>query len=1612
MTPRLLHSSLSSPSTYKMDDDFGLTQDCVEWNDENAVDLRNQLVNTPVRTGTKKAYSPNQEIEDLWKLLGTPSQQSQTKQLQRSHSYPMPRNHRQQRKRNRIENDDRKRKRPPSADSTNHQTKASTSTSEEDTSYQASVGFEELLRQLDTSEKSKSPGKNANTKLSPVQLKTPTTVHDSASAKIQPPDHDHTNTVMPPPQGRTFIVPSLPSSVHLQKKPSPKKAAIQTPAAKTAPNRITPTAWDLQQKQQPPSISTTNVRAGLPFIAPATSAASEFDDDFDLSEADLAALDAVVSSQTDTRNAAVVTQNIISKTTAKTTAPPPPVPPLASKPDVDDEFGDFNFDFADLDVQIAQKLNGVAAAKPPRESFGDPFGDAFDFSELDKTISERKPKSILKPKERTYRVDMSSLQIPPSNAQVSNLLVSGYDPNRSFVGFSRYQVVAVNDDSHSYTKAVMVKSWNSEMGGEDKTKAVLHRPSNSQGKLTRQVEETVGEGWIFLRGEWYHTSIQPKDTIHLCSLSGRYQTNLDALPVILHTNEPSGSDRDDLILVLHPDTLVAPTTVSETVSCSRRAVLRSRLGSTGISSKAALYGTMRHLLFEKCMNHQDFSIKFAKDSVLAIVRQTAENLVALGIKEAEARKEILRVLPQLQQFRSEFMDANDRPLDKASKLEGNGVNPDLNFVTRSVEGTEESLVSPEFGLKGNVDVTVKATTQDVPSHFVTNPTGPETSRVGIELKTGHNQNPQNAHMAQLALYTLMLSARYGRSSLDDRHASKTGMLLYVNPEGMRAVRVSPLIPELKSLIGQRNTVASELRKVTAPRGVQIVYEGEDAEDEKTRFLIGPAPSASLPEVLSAPQPCNRCYANRECMLYGAADLSTKPEGQLNRLKESHAKLLAHFCGHLEEQDLQYFLDWDRLIDLEADATAKSITSAWLTPSLELEKSTGRTVSSLVLDERFVSPSQDEGGSDFVPITLHRSSDAESNTEFSTLSIEKGNLVVISADATSLASSSEEHRKKKTKATRNTLHIARGFVHSLDDSKIVVNVSAQESRQLNREHETAKIQRRTMKLRLDRDDVQTGLGTTRQNLINLFTGDVKPFENSKSDPKLSQNHFVRNRYAWLRNAVVKLHAPQYDQRKCHSMFDQANSVRIPGCDINSLEQEFYQLNEDQRDAVKKVFSAKDYSLIQGLPGTGKSSTIVFVARLLAAHGKRVLITSYTHAAVDNLMMKLIDKGVSATAKSGCSPRMIRVGKKASSHLAVHPILLSEAATNLQQSIDQSSRKPSSDALQTVLSNARIVGVTALSIPRSSVLVGQDFDVVIADEAGQISQPAILGALMAADTFVLVGDHKQLPPLVTSEAAEKAGFGVSMLSRLAEKHADCIAQLTLQYRMHEDICQICNDIVYAGKLKCANEVVRSQLLQLSRFQQSDSWASRIVSPKRPVVFVNTDFFDRDTSQSITKQLVGLERRPEKSGHGNMVNDNEVSIVKRIIHELLESGLPASSIGVISPFRAQVRQLNESEAMSHWKTAGLEISTIDRYQGRDKQVIIISFVRSNSKGYSGRLLNDFRRLNVAVSRAMKKLILVGSYSTLHGGSDVLRPVLEGFTARKQVVKIPEHILRSQLS
>lgn len=257
----------------------------------------------------------------------------------------------------------------------------------------------------------------------------------------------------------------------------------------------------------------------------------------------------------------------------------------------------------------------------------------------------------------------------------------------------------------------------------------------------------------------------------------------------------------------------------------------------------------------------------------------------------------------------------------------------------------------------------------------------------------------------------------------------------------------------------------------------------------------------------------------------------------------------------------------------------------------------------------------------------------------------------------------------------------------------------------------------------------------------------------------------------------------------------------------------------------------------------------------------------------------------------------------------------------------------------------------------------------DEASQITLPTCLGPLRFADKFVLVGDHHQLPPLVRSKSAKKGGLDVSLFRRLSEAHPDSVVDLVYQYRMNADIMHLANKLIYNDRLKCGNDVVASQVLDLARpngltacGSPKACWLEQVLDPQRKVVFLDTD------------DLPALDSRV-----GDLVqNEGEATLVKKIVFGMIRCGVSVDQIGVISPYRQQIKLLSHL-LHSSASTSSLEILTADKSQGRDKDVIVMSMVRANDGGFVGDLLKDWRRMNVSLTRAKRKLIVVGSRKTL---------------------------------
>uniref|UniRef100_A0A1U7YE82 DNA replication ATP-dependent helicase/nuclease n=1 Tax=Nicotiana sylvestris TaxID=4096 RepID=A0A1U7YE82_NICSY len=233
---------------------------------------------------------------------------------------------------------------------------------------------------------------------------------------------------------------------------------------------------------------------------------------------------------------------------------------------------------------------------------------------------------------------------------------------------------------------------------------------------------------------------------------------------------------------------------------------------------------------------------------------------------------------------------------------------------------------------------------------------------------------------------------------------------------------------------------------------------------------------------------------------------------------------------------------------------------------------------------------------------------------------------------------------------------------------------------------------------------------------------------------------------------------------------------------------------------------------------------------------------------------------------------------------------------------------------------------------------------------------LGPLTFASKFVLVGDHYQLPPLVQSAEARENGMAVSLFCRLSEAHPQAICTLQSQYRMCAAIMELSNALIYGHRLRCGSSQVEKAKIKYTALPSGPTWIKEALNPDRPVVFINTDL------------LLAFETNDRKAVNNPM----EANIIAEIVPRLLSRGILEEDIGIITPYNSQADLIRQSVSTS------VEIHTIDKYQGRDKDCILLSFVRSseNPRNYVSSLLGDWHRINVALTRAKKKLIMVGSF------------------------------------
>jgi ATP-dependent RNA/DNA helicase IGHMBP2 len=426
-----------------------------------------------------------------------------------------------------------------------------------------------------------------------------------------------------------------------------------------------------------------------------------------------------------------------------------------------------------------------------------------------------------------------------------------------------------------------------------------------------------------------------------------------------------------------------------------------------------------------------------------------------------------------------------------------------------------------------------------------------------------------------------------------------------------------------------------------------------------------------------------------------------------------------------------------------------------------------------------------------------------------------------------------------------------------------------------------------------------------------------------------------------------------------------------------------LNPEQTEATARALAAEDFFLVHGPPGTGKSHVLAEVAAEAAARGERIVATAASNAAVDHLLELCLARGLKAIRLG--HPARITPALLAHSldvKVEAHPDaklareLFDEAyalqgyarrqrahgrsrdrADNARDAraearrlLDEA-RERERRAVRAILDAAQVVCATLAGLGGSD-LSAERFDLALLDEATQATEPMSLWSFLRAPKVVLAGDHRQLPPTILSEEAAKGGLALSLFERLLEDAgAPASTMLKEQYRMHEEIMAFPSAEMYGGQLRAHPSVARRKLEELAPLQPLDA---------PPVLFLDTagKGFDDEVAP-------GTESR---------VNPGEAALVIARLNELLAAGLAAAEIAVIAPYSAQVSLLRSlSQGVD-----GVEVDTVDAFQGREKEAVLVSLTRANPDGELG-FLTDLRRINVALTRAKRHLFLVGDSATL---------------------------------
>ena len=513
----------------------------------------------------------------------------------------------------------------------------------------------------------------------------------------------------------------------------------------------------------------------------------------------------------------------------------------------------------------------------------------------------------------------------------------------------------------------------------------------------------------------------------------------------------------------------------------------------------------------------------------------------------------------------------------------------------------------------------------------------------------------------------------------------------------------------------------------------------------------------------------------------------------------------------------------------------------------------------------------------------------------------------------------------------------------------------------------------------------------------FTGSVSYVDGNRLVVTIPEGHALELQSSQLPVGVQLF----FDETSFRVMFDALERViNACGTRLAYLRELFYShrpaecftfdamrfpwLNASQERAVNAVLCAKDVHVLHGPPGTGKTTTLVEAINETLMRETQVLVCAQSNTAVDWISEKLVDCGIPVLRLGNPT----RVNDKMLSftyerRFADHPdypklwqvrrtiremrLRRRSKGENLHQKLER--LKEVAVGLEVrinadIFGQVRVIASTLVGAG-SKLLDGHRFGTVFIDEAAQALEAACWIPIRRASRVILAGDHCQLPPTVKSFEALKGGLGKTLMERIVENKSECVSLLQVQYRMNDEIMQFSSDYFYHGQMTSAPEVAHRLI------HEGDA----------PILWFDTSTIDlgKDAPYDFKEQFIGESFGRVNKGEANLI----VSLLQIYFQRVGKQRIldDRIDVGIISPYRAQVqylRRLIKKRPFFKPFRHLISINTVDGFQGQERDVILISLVRSNESGQIG-FLRDLRRMNVAITRARMKLFILGDAPTM---------------------------------